>query len=74
MYSCNVELSSKIEDLKVLESVSQKLLAMYSMCDLTGATFTTKLSMRSSELFEWLQSYLKSKELNSTYFWIFAIF
>lgn len=31
IYSCSMELSSKIDDLKLIESVSQKLLAMYSM-------------------------------------------
>lgn len=50
MYSWRVELSPKIDDLKLIERVSQKLLAIYSICDRTGATFTTKQSMRSSEL------------------------
>jgi hypothetical protein len=31
IYSCKMELSSKIDDLSVIESVSQKLLAMNSI-------------------------------------------
>ena len=52
IYSCTIELSSNIDDLKLIDKVSQKLLLMYSMCDLMGATFTTKQSIRSSELKE----------------------